>query len=93
MAKKIIPIEGQQDDSAEPADLKERRALAWDAAGQIEALTDMLERELAHGSSEFEYYLLPQMLKRIHSVNSVILSVLGGDDGRETEEMREVIHG
>ncbi len=93
MAKTIIPIEGQQNDSAEQTDLKERRALAWDAAGQIEALTDMLERELDHGSSEFEHYLLPQMLRRIHSVNSVVLSVLSEDDGREIEEMRGVIRG
>lgn len=93
MAKTIIPNDGQQDDSAKPAGLKERQALALDAAGQIEALVGMLKREQEQDSSEFGYYLLPPMLQRIKAVNSVILSVLGGDDGRKTEEMREVIHG
>lgn len=79
--------------NADPAEVKDRRDLANDAAGQIEALTDMLVREHAHASSEFSHHLLPQMLQRIKAVNSVILSVLGGDDERPTEELREVIHG
>jgi hypothetical protein len=49
MAKTIIPNDGQQDDSAEPADSNERRDLARDAACQLDALARMLEREVIHG--------------------------------------------
>lgn len=85
--------DGTPDDTGKASTIDERQRLALDAAGQIEALVGMLKREQEQDSSEFEHYLLPPMLQRLKAVNSVILSVLGGDDCRKTEEMREVIHG
>ncbi len=93
MAKKIIPIGGQQDDSAEPADLDERHRLAFEAAAQIDAMAGVIGREIEGRNSEFENFLIGPMLERIKKLACVVVSIHGGDDTRKTEEMREVIHG
>ncbi len=87
----VAPAAEVPDDSAEPADVKERRRLAFDAAAQIDAMARVISREMEH--DEFEHFLLQPMLNRIKSLSSVVVSVHGGDDERTTEEMREVIHG
>ena len=75
------------------ADLEARQALALDAADEIEALVGILTREKERQALEFERIVLPTFLRRIAAVNSVIVSVLGGDVDRKTEEMRCVLHG
>ena len=74
--------------------IKERAYLALKASWEISALIGVIQREQARDdNTEFEEVLLPVLLRRMADVTSVIMSALGGDDGRKTEEMREVIHG
>ena len=72
---------------------KGRNAVASEAAGQIESLVRMLGREVVNeeDSEAFERTLLSS-LKRIHQLNSVVLSVLDGDDLRTTENMKQVVY-
>ena len=72
--------------------LEPRVMLAFNAAGEIEALLGVIAREKDRDSSEFDY-VLPTLLRRVQELNSVILSVIGGDHGRKTEEMRRVVCG
>lgn len=88
MANETVPGEG-----AAAAENPERKQLVFHAAAEIEVLVDMLARERKRDDSPAFDVLLSSMLRRIYALNSVILSVTGGDDERETEEMREVIHG
>jgi hypothetical protein len=69
-----------------------RTRLALEATGQIEALVRMLKREHAADDGTFPE-ILTTTLRRINELNSVAMSVLDGDDGRETDEMRAVVHG
>ena len=75
------------------ADLEARQGLALDAADEIDALVGILTREKARDKLEFDRVVLPTFLRRIVAVTSVIVSVLGGDVDRKTEEMRCVLHG
>jgi len=93
MAETIIPNDGQQEDSAQPADLQERHRLAFEAAAQIDAMAGVIAREVEHGNPEFEHFLIGPMLERIRKLACVVVSINGGDDLRKTEAMREVIHG
>ena len=45
-----------------------------------------------NGATSFDA-ILRGALQRIHALSSVCLSVTGGDDGRTTAEMHEVIFG
>lgn len=72
---------------------KERADLALQATYEMETLIGAIKREMANEDTSESEYLLPLFLRRMADINCVAMSVLGGDDGRKTEEMREVIHG
>lgn len=67
-----------------------RRNLSFSAAAEIEVLGRTL-RDQMNGDG-FEY-LLNSALIRINALSSVILSIHGGDDGRDISEMHEVVFG
>jgi len=70
-----------------------RVGVACSASYEIEVIVQMLQRERSE-FPEFEFdILLSSMLRRISSLNSVIMSVVSGDDDRDTEEMQQVVHG
>lgn len=71
----------------------DRITAARNASGEIEAILNMLQRERALDTPEFDRFLLPTMLRRIHALNSVVMSVLADDDDRETEELEQVVYG
>lgn len=62
------------------------------AAGEIEMLSHVLRREVAFDNWEQFRVVLPAMLRRLLDLNSVVLSVVGGDCICTTLEMLEVIH-
>ncbi len=68
----------------------ERIALARDASGESMCLIAMLQRE-----AQMEGFdaVLRGALIRLQALASITLSISGGDDGRTTGEMREVIYG
>ncbi|MGS0756206.1 hypothetical protein ACVBEH_17125, partial [Roseateles sp. GG27B] len=70
------------------ADLRNR--IAFDAIAGADALLRMLQREVGNDGFDF---LLEQALIRALDLNSVVLSVLGGDDDRDTHEMNQRVHG
>ena len=69
-----------------------RKSLAYEAAGEIEGLLGMLRREIANDGDQVDM-IVGTTLRRIKALNSVVLSVLGDDDGRDTAEMYEVVCG
>jgi hypothetical protein len=73
-------------------DSQARQELARTASTEIMALTAMLGREHNSQQSDMDD-LLRGSLIRLHDLSSVIISVTGGDDGRETSEMRKVMFG
>lgn len=73
-------------------DLEARQELAREASIEILALAKMLGRERKIENGEFTD-LLRGSLIRIYDLGTVVLSVTGGDDGRETSEMHEVVFG
>ena len=75
-----------------PKDEATRMSLAHEASGDIEALVGMMRRELAAEPAQLGAILCNTLL-RVLALNSVIMSVIGGDDTRSTAEMFEVIHG
>ena len=70
----------------------DRRRLALDATGQIEAFVGMLKREHTNEDGASFSEILITSLRRIKELNSVVMSVLEGDD-RDVKEMRTVVHG
>jgi hypothetical protein len=70
------------------ADLRNR--IAFDAVAGVDALLRMIQREV--GNDGFDL-VMEQALIRALELNSVIISVLGGDDDRDTHEMSERVHG
>lgn len=64
--------------------------LALQAIYQTDAMIDMLKRE--DGNESFDL-VLRASLPRLKQLTSVLLSVLGDDAGRATEEMEGVVHG
>ncbi len=72
---------------------KDRADLALHVAYEISELTRVIGREIDSDDTAASEYLLPMLLRRLHEINSVAMSVLGSDDGRPTEEMHKVIHG
>ena len=73
-------------------DRSARLAVAREASGQIESLIRMLGRELKNDEDPdaFEDTLICSM-RRMLELNSVVLSVVGGDDLRATEELNAVV--
>ncbi len=71
---------------------KERADLALRAIYEMETLICMIKREIDNDETSTTEYLLPVFLQRMRDINSVAMSVLGGDDGRETSEMVGVIY-
>lgn len=69
----------------------ERFAVALEATWEVEAISRHLNNELPMEQPEYQH--LRALVVRVLHLNSVVMSVLGGDDGRETEEMRSVIEG
>lgn len=69
-----------------PADLYHR--LGFNAAGEIDSLVRMLKDRQEEDGFEF---LLHGALIRINHLTSVLLSLHGGDDGRDWSEMHEVV--
>ncbi len=67
-----------------------RNLIAHEAATGADALLRMLQREVGNDGFDF---LLEQVLIRALELNSVVLSVLGGDDDRDTHEMNNRVHG
>ncbi|WP_342616963.1 hypothetical protein [Rhodoferax sp. GW822-FHT02A01] len=69
----------------------EREALIIHAACGIEALTNVLLREINSNEDSVELETFTRFaLQKIHALNGVIVSVKGDDDARTTEEMSEV---
>lgn len=66
----------------------ERSNLALEATWGIEACIQLLRKEMPY---EVEHLALACLARRIQDLNSVIMSALGTDDNRETEEMRAVV--
>lgn len=73
-----------------PEQLAERKTLALHATYEMESIGLHLKENLP---TELEYRHLRCMVLRILELNSVSMSVMGGDDGRETEDMRRVVEG
>lgn len=69
-----------------------RADVALRATYQITSILEMLKREADHaiGGSNFEDVLLCAAA-RIDRLNCVVMSVLGDDNGRETEEMKQLV--
>lgn len=77
-------------DNAAHQDAAARTELARNASGEIMCIGRMLAREENHDGFDA---ILRGALQRIHVLSSVCLSVTGGDDGRSTAEMHQVIFG
>lgn len=73
-----------------PEQKAKREELALFATYEIEAITTRLRDNLP---TEREYLHLRSMVLRVLELNSVAMSVLGGDDSRETTEIRSVVEG
>ena len=72
--------------------LQDRKALARNAAYEIDALTNIIAREHVRAGDDCTL-VLPSMMRRIKDLASVVMSVTGADDGRTTEEMHGVVFG
>ncbi|WP_422016917.1 hypothetical protein [Roseateles sp.] len=73
---------------AMPGDLRERLGLY--AAAEIDAVGRMLRMQ--EGQDGFDLVLNGALI-RINALSSVLLSLQGGDDGRDWDEMHEVVFG
>ena len=76
------------------ADLTAREQVTLHAAGEIETLINVpqLERQAQDDRVIFDLFVR-MMLDRIKALNSVVLSVAGGDVGRDTDEMCQLVYG
>lgn len=71
---------------------EDRMGAAREAIWQIDAMLAMLYREHQQEGECFDL-ALSACMPRLRALASVVMSVVAGDDGRTTEEMREVVHG
>jgi len=69
----------------------ERLAIALDASYEMEMVSRHLNKELPMEQPEYQH--LRALVIRVLHLNSVVMSVLSGDDGRDTAEMRRVMEG
>lgn len=74
-----------------PEQQAERLDVALTASYEMEAISRHLNANLP--MEQPEYLHLRALVVRVLHLNSVVMSVLGGDDDRETEEMRGVTGG
>jgi len=74
-----------------PKQRVERLDIALTASYEMEAISRHLNVNLPMEQPEYQH--LRALVIRVLNLNSVVMSVLGGDDGRETEEMRSVVEG
>lgn len=72
--------------------MSERLSIAHQATGDIEALIGMMRREIATDADQLDV-ILDLALHRIKELNSVVMSAVGDDSGRDTEEMHRVVFG
>ena len=71
-----------------------REGIAYHAAGEAEALMRMLALEEDGEEDDVMLALARRTtMRRLMDLNSVVLSVLGGDDRRGTDEMARVVYG
>lgn len=68
----------------------ERDELALLSSYEIDSIGRHLKENLPAGP---EYLYLRCMVLRVIELSSVVMSVMGGDDTRKTEEMRSVVEG
>jgi len=71
-----------------PAQKRDRASLALNATYEIEVVLDMLKRGLP---ADVNCLGLAVLIRRVQDLNSVAMSVWGGDDTRPTDEMRTVV--
>ena len=74
-----------------PEHMAEREELALHAACEVEMVARHLNGELPMEQPEYQH--LRALVVRVLKLNSVVMSVLGDDDGREIEDMRRVVEG
>lgn len=70
------------------ADREERLRIALAATWQIDAVASLLIKELPDMT---ECVPLRVLVRRIDELNSVIMSITGGEDLRDTAEMKGVV--
>jgi hypothetical protein len=75
-------------DDLTPTQKRERADLALNATYEIEVVVEMLKQNLP---ADMNCLGLACLVRRVQDLNSVIMSALGTDDNRETEEMRKVV--
>lgn len=77
------------------ADATESRRLevAQDAMHELFGLMPAILRFLPFPAAETELYVIRGLVRRAQDLHSVVLSVIGYDDGRETNEMEVEVHG
>jgi hypothetical protein len=69
-----------------------RVEVARDAVWQIDSLLAVIKQEVKNTGGCCDL-LLAALVPRLIDLTSVAMSVIAGDDGRETEEMQGVVHG
>lgn len=67
----------------------ERMDTALEATWEIEAVAGCLLREIPTDADSLH---LRCLLRRIHKLNSTIMSLMG-DDNHPTEDLRKIVHG
>lgn len=79
-----------------PPDWEERKTLALEATWEIGALVGLLlsgSKQSRNDGVGFDPDVLRGVCLRMLDLNSVVMSVLGGDDAREVIEMASVVYG
>ncbi len=67
-----------------------RKRIAAQATYEIEAITRTLRRL---EDTDLNWLLMRGLFLRIEALNSVAMSVVGGDDGRALDDMEEAVYG
>jgi hypothetical protein len=91
----LPPAPPAQPSRREPkrSDRRARLDLAYVASVEIEALSRRLMHEIDTEQSEFERDMIERTLvHRVSELSSVVMSVLGGNDGRPTSDLRQIVH-
>jgi hypothetical protein len=71
-------------------EMQERADIALEATWEIDACIRLLRQELP---TEAEHLALTGLARRIEDLTSVVMSVLGRDDERKTQELHKVVRG
>lgn len=67
-----------------------RNLIAHEAATGVDALLRMIQREVGYDGFDL---VLEQTLIRVLALNSVVISVLDGEDANDNHEMNNRVHG